>query len=222
MQQKTQELIQPTWLYIKQHTVTGLKYFGKTTRDPKKYKGSGKRWFNHLNTHGYTVKTIWAQLFTNKTELVEFALNFSKNNNIVESSEWANLIPENGLDGGSPKGTNKGRICTPEIRANLDRGRQNRSYKPMSPESKEKLRNSKIGKLHSIETKEKLKAARAEQFASNAIRYRILCPTGESYIFNRLEAKQFCEVRSLTYASLLAKGKQGKLYKGFLATKIRM
>ena len=222
MKLQTQEIIKPTWLYIKQHTVTGLKYFGKTTRNPRKYKGSGKRWVNHLSVHGNLVETIWCQLFTNKNELVEFALKFSKENNIVESDEWANLMPENGLDGGSPKGTNKGKPCTAIARINLDNGRKNRIYKPMSPESKEKLRNSKIGKLHSIETKEKLKAARAKQFVSNAIRYRIVCPTGESYIFNRLEAKQFCEVRSLTYASLLAKGKQGKLYKGFLATKLQM
>ena len=25
----------PTWLYIKQHNTTGLKYFGKTTKDPE-------------------------------------------------------------------------------------------------------------------------------------------------------------------------------------------
>jgi hypothetical protein len=39
IQQQNQEPFKPTWLYIKQHTVTGLKYFGKTTRNPEKYKG---------------------------------------------------------------------------------------------------------------------------------------------------------------------------------------
>ena len=35
----------PTWLYIKQHNITKLKYFGKTVRkDPIKYKGSGTYW----------------------------------------------------------------------------------------------------------------------------------------------------------------------------------
>ena len=34
--------MKPTYLYIKQHSVTKLKYFGKTTKkDPVKYLGSG-------------------------------------------------------------------------------------------------------------------------------------------------------------------------------------
>ena len=43
-------------------------------------------------------------LFENIDEATEFALKFSRDNNIVESKEWANLIEENGRDGGSPKG----------------------------------------------------------------------------------------------------------------------
>lgn len=35
-------------LYVKIHNVTGLKYFGKTTKDPFKYRGSGKYWLAHL------------------------------------------------------------------------------------------------------------------------------------------------------------------------------
>jgi hypothetical protein len=91
----------PTYLYIKQHK-TGLKYFGKTTLPYEKmikYKGSGDRWLNHLDKHGDDVTTIWFKLFHNEKECVEFALNFSTQQNIVESSEWANLIPENGLSG---------------------------------------------------------------------------------------------------------------------------
>ena len=151
---------------------------------------------------------------------MEFALNFSKDNNIVESEEWANLIPENGLDGGSPKGTNKGRPCSDQARQNLDNGRKNRIYTPMSKESKEKLRNSKLGKQITFETREKLKLARAKQLASNDIRFIIICPNNDSYNFNRLEIRQFCELHKLTYASLLAKGKQGKLYKGYRAIKL--
>lgn len=92
----------PTYLYIKEHVNTGLKYFGKTTLPYEKmleYNGSGTRWLNHLNMHGATVKTIWFKLFTNEEECVNFALDFSAKQNIVESVEWANLIPENGLSG---------------------------------------------------------------------------------------------------------------------------
>ena len=89
----------PTFLYIKQHNQTGLKYFGKTAFDPCSYSGSGKYWKKHLKSHGNDVTTLWAQLFNTLEELTEYAVNFSRTNNIVESDEWANLIPENGVDG---------------------------------------------------------------------------------------------------------------------------
>jgi hypothetical protein len=91
----------PTYLYIKQHSITKLKYFGKTTKkDPVKYLGSGKYWKRHIKKHGTQfVETIWYQLFADKESLVEYALKFSSNNNIVESKEWVNLKLENGLDG---------------------------------------------------------------------------------------------------------------------------
>jgi hypothetical protein len=133
----------------------------------------------------------------------------------------ANLMPENGLDGGGPRGTNKGRPCSEQARKNLDNGRRNRVYTSMSAESKEKLRNSKLGKQSTHETREKLKLARARHLASDKIRYEITDPLGSMYIYNRLEIKQCCIVNDLTYASLLAKGKQGKLYKGWKATLIK-
>ena len=45
------------YLYVKTHNVTGLKYLGQTKRNPITYKGSGKRWNNHLNVHGNNVTT---------------------------------------------------------------------------------------------------------------------------------------------------------------------
>lgn len=87
-------------LYVKIHNVTGLKYFGKTTKqNPEKYTGSGKHWKRHLKKHGYDVTTIVVGKFTDHLECQEFAINFSIENNIVESTEWANLIVENGMDG---------------------------------------------------------------------------------------------------------------------------
>jgi len=87
-----------TYLYIKQHNITGLKYFGKTINsNPIKYKGSGKWWTRHLQKYGNNVSTIWFQLFENQSELVTFATTFSKENNIVESNSWANPKPEDGL-----------------------------------------------------------------------------------------------------------------------------
>lgn len=123
----------PTFLYIKRHTITGLKYFGKTTtNDPIRYQGSGTYWTRHIKKHGPSIETLWYQLFTDKEELKKFALNFSKENNIVESLEWANLKPEDGLRGGGVKGikikphtlNHKKKISDGVRRTNANQGKQ--------------------------------------------------------------------------------------------------
>ena len=82
-------------LYVKTHNQTGLKYFGKTTRvDISKYRGSGIRWRNHLTKHGNDVNTVVIAEFEDHECAKEFAIKFSKDNNIVESDEWANLKDE--------------------------------------------------------------------------------------------------------------------------------
>jgi hypothetical protein len=93
--------ITPTYLYIKQHSITGLKYFGKTTcSDPYKYQGSGSYWKKHCKKHGKEhVITLWISDLYTDTSIVDVALHFSIENEIVNSKEWANLILENGLDG---------------------------------------------------------------------------------------------------------------------------
>lgn len=107
-----------TYLCIKQHSVTGLKYLCKTQKSYEEmleYKGSGRPyWNNHLKKHGRKyVETPWYCLFEEQEELTKFALMCSKQWNIVDSDEWANLRIENGVDGnpkgrGLPKGTKLG------------------------------------------------------------------------------------------------------------------
>ena len=146
-----EKIFQPTWLYIKQHNVTGLKYFGKTVRkDPIKYKGSGTYWNRHIDKHGSDITTVWLQLFTSKDELIKFALTFSKENNIVESTEWANLEFEDGLSGGGffRKNTpetikkrsisNTGKKRTPEQIANIRKG-QSAAPKPSNEELQRRI-----------------------------------------------------------------------------------
>lgn len=96
----------PTRLYIKQHRTTGLKYFGKTINpNIEKYKGSGKRWTNHLRVHGRKdVVNLWvSDWFHDEKEIKEFALAFSEIFDIVNSDEWANLKEETGHEGGGFK-----------------------------------------------------------------------------------------------------------------------
>jgi hypothetical protein len=127
------------YLYVKQHQSTGLKYFGKTTRrDPFKYKGSGKHWAGHLRKHGQNIRTVDLWGFDDQDACTKFALEFSEKHHIVESNEWANLMPENGLDGGA-------------------------IGKPHSEETKAKLRAAKLGKPHSEETKAKLRGKKLSE-----------------------------------------------------------
>ena len=137
------------YLYVKQHSVTGLKYFGKTTdSDPFSYKGSGKYWTNHIKKHGKEyVETIDVWEFDDQDLCTEFALTFSKNNNIVESELWANLMLENGLNGGSPKG----RTFSVESKTKMSLSAKSR--KPCSTETREKL--SLVAKNKSAETRAK-------------------------------------------------------------------
>lgn len=95
--------MKPTRLYIKQHSITGMKYLGKSIKeDIEKYTGSGKRWLRHVNKHGKEhIKTIWvSDWFYDEDIIQEYALNLSQLHNITEQEEFANLKPENGLDGG--------------------------------------------------------------------------------------------------------------------------
>ena len=89
------------YLYVKQHSVTGLKYFGYTkNKNPFKYSGSGIRWQKHYKKHGKEhIKTLEIWGFDNQELCTEFALKFSREHNIVESKQWANQIPEKGIPG---------------------------------------------------------------------------------------------------------------------------
>ena len=91
----------PTILYIKTHTVTGMKYFGKTCSLDRisRYWGSGKAWKKHLAKNGRSFTTQLVGFYLEKERCRSAAINFSKENNIVNSPEWANLIIENGLNG---------------------------------------------------------------------------------------------------------------------------
>ena len=99
-------------------------YFGKTTKpDPYKYHGSGTYWTRHIKKHGKEhIITLWVSDLYFDTSITKYALHFSYENAIVESKDWANLIPENGLDGTVP-GTN----FSDKTKANMSAAKQNPS-----------------------------------------------------------------------------------------------
>lgn len=128
----------PTYLYIKQHSITGLKYFGKTTvEDPYKYSGSGKYWKSHIKKHGrkHILNLLVVGPYRNEDELKTLAMWMSEEMNIVSSPEWANLIPENGVDA-SPLGL---------------------ANKNPSKEIREKMRVGHLGKILSDEHRENMR-----------------------------------------------------------------
>lgn len=131
-------MFKPTFLYIKQHDLTGLLYFGKTVKNPEKYPGSGKRWKSHLAFHGSGVTTIWYCLFLDKDTCTEFALSFSRLNNIVKDPAWANLIEEDGLNG-APIG-HASFITNPEETSKKISDASNRNW--ANPDYRQKMSDS--------------------------------------------------------------------------------
>ena len=190
--------MKPTYLYIKQHPTTKLKYFGKTTKEPNQYLGSGKLWLKHIKKHGRDyVQTIWYQLFYYENELINFALSFSKENNIVESKEWANLKDENGLDGGFDKHTKE------SIEINRQKAIQRHKE---GKYDYEKLRLSRIGFKQPDSQKKKVSEKLAKKWS-------IIDPTGNTYIIKNLQ--KFCRDNGLDQGNL-SRGS----YKGWKAVKL--
>ena len=176
-----------THLYVKQHKITGLKYFGKTSKkDPYVYLGSGKYWRRHLKIHGSEIETIEVWTFENDEDCERFALDFSNKNNIVESKEWANLRLENGKDG-NPVGS-------PGMK-----GKDNPRY------GKTKEQNPFYKKKHSPETIELYK--KQKENGNNPRAKKITTPQGK---FTTLkEAGKTLKINTTTLRKYLNEGKEG-------------
>jgi hypothetical protein len=90
------------YLYIKTHNTTGLKYLGKTIKNPQVYKGSGTYWIPHIKKHGYNVTTEILKECSTIEELKYWSLYYSELWDIVGARDisgkkiWANLKPEEG------------------------------------------------------------------------------------------------------------------------------
>jgi hypothetical protein len=76
-----------------------------TQKDHSKYNGSGLHWLRHLAVHGYEHSTEIIEECETLESLREVGLYYSNLWNVVEDSNWANMILESG----------QGVIPTPEI-----------------------------------------------------------------------------------------------------------
>lgn len=118
--------------------ITGMMYFGMTRRNPFKYNGSGKYWKRHIAKYGFEqIKTVEVYGFDDQSLCSEFALRFSRANNIVESKEWANLQLENGIDGALP-------------------GKDHHIHHMINP---------MLGKTHTIESKNRMRRIGSDHWA---------------------------------------------------------
>lgn len=173
-----------TYLYIKQHSITGKLYFGKTFSNPENYYGSGTKWKNHIAYHGKEhIKTLWYCLFYDEYSIKEFALMCSEQWDIVNSNEWLNLICENGINSGggmtgkhhSIKSRRKmsrsrtGKKATDEARRNMSLA----GGHPQLEETKEKIRKTLTGVKHSAERCETISNAKIGKVAP---RRQDICP----------------------------------------------
>ena len=123
------------YLYVKTHTVTGLKYLGQTKSDPYKYNGSGVSWKQHLKENGNHVHTQVLKECNSKAELKSWGEYYSKLWNVVESNDWANRVIESGCGGWWLYG-DKNPQKRPEVRAKTSEGMKR--FLRENPEIREK------------------------------------------------------------------------------------
>lgn len=192
-------MFKPTYLYIKTHNKTGLKYFGKTIRDPEKYQGSGYYWANHIKKYGYDVTTEILGYYTDKSECLLAAVEFSNKNNIVESTDWANLRPET-LDGGDTSQTENYKKYLPQLREYSKKCKWwnngiTQTFKPNPPDD-----SFRRGRLHfnNIGAKKGAEAQRNKIWINNGDIEMMVLPTDNipsNFIVGRLKSTAFANGR---------------------------
>jgi len=166
------------YLYLKTSPL-GLKYLGKfTTRANRPnftvfdYMGSGTVWKQHIKKHDLTAKDIHTEILLETEDyrnLQKVALEYSAKFLVVENSDFANLVPE---DGSCPvKYTDFTKRATPEYREKMSIALKG---KPKSEEHKAKMKPFEKGHIpwnkgvsapycRTEETREKMKAAQIKR-----------------------------------------------------------
>lgn len=213
--------VAPTWLMVKRHRITGMKYLCKTNyHDPYEYLGSGKYWRRHLRIHGETVETIWAMRFDDEETIVEFATFVSEVEDVVHAKDsvgrkvWANLVPENGLDGGDRyQGKSWREISTTEVyEERVRKLKERNAVNLQTPEARD---------LHGRRVKEtqwdtpaglirRQNLSKKSTGASNhqAKTYRMITPDGE---FEVTALKPWCKACGLIYGTVKRAVGKGKI-----------
>jgi hypothetical protein len=137
-----------TFLMVKTHSVTGLKYLCITKKDPYKYNGSGLYWQKHLKEHGTSHTTEVLMECSSKDEVREWGLYYSHLWDVVRARDesgrkiWANLKPEEG-DGAASGEFNH--LNNPEIKQrHLDAVRSSENRARVSVETKKAMAKPEV------------------------------------------------------------------------------
>lgn len=165
-------------IYLKEHNKTGKRYLGYTSQDPFVYSGSGIHWKKHLKNHGNDVTTVVLFETEEMEQIREKGLYYSKLFDIVKSEMFLNLKEETG-DGGAYKHTEESKRkmsqsallqsakTKQKISESLKSHYKNKpgtfTGRKHSEETKNKIREKKIGSLLSEETKKKMSLSRTGQ-----------------------------------------------------------
>ena len=144
----------PTFLLIMEHNITGLKYFCKTTMLDRvcRYKGSGVAWTKHLKEFGKDITVGVLGFYTNAERCYKAAEEFSREHDVANSKDWANIIPETGKNGASLVGELNpfyGKKHTPEMVEHLRQQKIGKSVNKgayRSPEQRAKISASLKGR----------------------------------------------------------------------------
>jgi hypothetical protein len=186
------------YLYLKTHNKTGLKYLGKTEQDPFIYKGSGYLWKRHLSKYGNDVTTEILLETDNKEEIKKVGIYYSDLWNVVESNDFANIVPEQG-DGGDTSDSEKyqrsianrdisgtkngmfGRSAITEGNLKWYHNGTNTIYVTEGTEPEGYVRGRLLGKRgpHSEETKKLIGKSNTGKQSKSAI--TVISPTGEVF-----------------------------------------
>lgn len=159
------------YLYVKTHNKTGLKYLGKTTKDPYAYLGSGVDWKLHLKEHGEEHSTEIIRECQSNQELNEWGRYYSNLWNVANGTQWANRIPETG-----------GGHCGPEAAKKISTKLTGKKKPPRTDVHKENLSKSCIGipKPRTKEHQEAWTESSKANWANNVERKKKVSDLGKS------------------------------------------
>jgi hypothetical protein len=166
------------YLMVKEAVGYNIKYLCKCAdyKDPIKYKGSGVYWRRILAKHKCDVSTTILGHYKTGAELRAAGIYYSKLYNIVEDSNWANLIDEIG-DGGP---TTRGKVRAynqntlkvkcfnsfEDIPAGWLPGNYPMGSRVKTKEAVEKTRQFHLGRKRSDETRQRMRNATRKKRAT--------------------------------------------------------